>query len=99
MSKKINFNTISDVNNLKLKKSLNDSTKYVFENELDLIQLINKIDNIIKDYNVFIDINIIEIAFSYSFIFNTLNELLGKSCVTIFKNEFKKIFDIIDLDN
>lgn len=99
MSKKIDFNTISDLNKLKLKKSLNDSTRYVFENELDLIQLINKIDNIIKDYNVFIDINIIEIAFSYSFIFNTLNELLGKSCVTIFKNEFKKIFDIIDLDN
>ena len=97
MSKKLDFNTLSINNKLELKQLLNYSTKKVFEQQLDLIYLINQINNIINKYNIFIDTNIIEIAFSYTFIFNTLNELLGKSCLDVFKSEFKNIFKMIEL--
>lgn len=97
MKEELDFNTLSDENKLELKQLLNNCTKKVFEEGLDIIYLINEVNNIINKYKVFIDINIIEIAFSYTFIFNTLNELMGKSCVDLFKSEFKKIFEIITM--
>lgn len=98
MSKRIDFNKISNTNKIKLKNLIYESTKYVFENEIDLFKLINEINDIIKEYNVFIDVNIIEIAFSYTFLFNTLNKLLDNSFMNIYKDEFKNIFNIFDLD-
>ena len=98
LSKKIDLYKISIDERNFLKNSLHKSTKYVFENKLDLIYLFNEIDKIIKIYNVCINTNIYEIIFSYTFIFNTLNELLNKSTMEVFKSKFKKIFDCIDLD-
>jgi len=99
LSKKLDLDklTVDEKNFLKI--SLHQSTKYVFENKLDLIYLFNEIDKIIKIYNVSININISEIIFSYTFIFNTLNELLNQSTMDVFKSEFKKIFDYVDLDS
>lgn len=99
LSKKLDLDKITIDEKNFLKKSLHQSTKYVFENKLDLIYLFNEIDKIIKIYNVSININISEIIFSYTFIFNTLNELLEKSSMEVFKCEFKKIFDYVDLDS
>ena len=99
LSKKLDLDKLRIDEKNFLKKSLHQSTKYVFENKLDLIYLFNEIDKIIKIYNVSININISEIIFSYTFIFNTLNELLEKSSMEVFKCEFKKIFDYVDLDS
>ena len=99
LSKKLDLNKLTIDEKNFLKNSLYQSTKYVFENKLDLIYLFNEIDKIIKIYNVSININISEIIFSYTFIFNTLNELLNQSTMDVFKSEFKKIFDYVDLDS
>lgn len=98
LSKKLDFSKITEKENAEIKTALYESSKKVFEEELDLIFLIHKINDIIKKYNIYIDVNIIEIAFSYSFIFNTLNELLGKSCIEVFKEEFKTIFNMVSLE-
>jgi len=99
LSKKLDLNNLSIDEKDFLKNSLHKSSKYVFENKLDLMYLLNQINKIIEIYNVSININISEIIFSYTFIFNTLNELLEKSSMEVFKSEFKKIFDYVDLDN
>ncbi len=99
LSKKLDLYKLSIDDKNFLKNSLHKSTKYIFENELDLIYLFNEINKIIKIYNVSININISEIIFSYTFIFNTLNELLEKSSMEVFKSEFKKIYNYVDIDN
>lgn len=98
LSEKLNLNILSQEERNLIKNSFYKNTKYVFENEIDLIYLFNEIDKIIKIYNVSININISEAIFSYTFILNTLNELLEKSSMEVFKYEFKKFFNNFELD-
>lgn len=98
LTRELDFNKLSIDEKTFLKNSLYNSTMYVFKNKLDLLHLLNKFDQLIQIYNISININIAEIIFSYSFIFNTLNTLLEKSCIEVFKSEFKKLFDCVNLD-